>query len=104
MRCANEDQARQALLACALQRYWLQYKSYPETLASLVPGFLPKLPIDIITGADFHYAPKGNDHFLLYSVGWNEKDDGGLVVRLTSGGIDLFNGDWVWLPDQNGGS
>jgi hypothetical protein len=100
---ANQDKARQALLACALERYHLTHNNYPERLALLVPEFLSELPADVITGKDFLYARKGEDRFLLYSVGWNEKDDGGVVTRQSGGGIDLFKGDWVWLPDQNGG-
>ena len=39
-----------------------------------------------------------NGQFILYSVGWNEKDDGGAIVL--PGGKDhkrdLTEGDWVW--------
>jgi len=51
------------------------------------------------------YQRNGDGRFLLYSVGWNEKDDGGQVVRhggSTSGGegstrgVDITKGDWVW--------
>ena len=35
--------------------------------------------------------------FVLYSVGWNEKDDGGVVVfRKGSSNVDPEKGDWVW--------
>ena len=101
---SNQDKARQALLACALERYWLAHKSYPETLAALVPEFVEQLPVDVINGHSFLYSLKGKDAFLLYSVGWNEKDDGGVVARSPRGGIDLFQGDWVWQPEQTGGS
>jgi hypothetical protein len=102
---ANQDKARQALIACALERYRLAHNSYPEGLAALVPETLPLLPVDIITGKDFIYSRKADDRFLLYSVGWNEKDDGGAVVRQPGGWIDTSKGDWVWSPpDQNSGS
>jgi hypothetical protein len=34
----------------------------------------------------------------LYSVGWNETDDGGVVVldKSSSQGVNLDQGDWVW--------
>lgn len=33
---------------------------------------------------------------LFYSVGWNEKDDGGLIVLRESGTVVQDDGDWVW--------
>jgi hypothetical protein len=35
--------------------------------------------------------------FLLYSVGWNEMDDGGMIARDSQDGEDPDHGDWVWL-------
>jgi len=34
--------------------------------------------------------------FLLYSIGLNEKDDGGTVVLTKQGTVDREKGDWVW--------
>ena len=34
--------------------------------------------------------------FVLYSVGWNEKDDDGNAVLRPSDWVDLQQGDWVW--------
>jgi hypothetical protein len=36
--------------------------------------------------------------FVLYSVGWNEKDGGGVVVfeKGSSPSADINQGDWVW--------
>ena len=42
------------------------------------------------------------DRFQLYSVGWNEKDDGGKVVMNKDGKTpNPTEGDWVWpqYPD-----
>jgi hypothetical protein len=38
----------------------------------------------------------------LYSIGWNEKDDGGTVVFKGSSSktVDLEQGDWVWSYPQ----
>jgi hypothetical protein len=34
---------------------------------------------------------------VLYSVGWNETDDGGQVVLKPDGkSVDRDQGDWVW--------
>jgi len=59
---------------------------------------------DVITGKNFPYTLKDKNRFLLYSVGWNEKDEGGVIVRSPAGDIDLNKGDWVWQLDPPGGS
>jgi hypothetical protein len=82
-----QTQVHEALIACALERYRLGHNSYPETLDALVPQFLDKIPADLIGGQPLHYRRAADGKFLLYSVGWNEKDDGG-----KPGSDD----DWVW--------
>jgi len=49
---------------------------YPESLEALVPQYAEKLPHDIIGGQGLHYHRTGDGRFVLYSVGWNGKDDG----------------------------
>ena len=58
---------------------------------------IEKLPRDIINGKPLIYRRTEDGSFLIYSVGWNETDDGG-VVGLTSNGQSADNrkGDWVW--------
>jgi hypothetical protein len=90
----------EATVACALERYRAAHGNFPETLAMLVPGFIQKLPADLIGGQPLHYRRRGSDNFLLYSVGWNETDDGGASVRKENGSVDLDKGDWVWDPLQ----
>ncbi|MFA5192127.1 MAG: hypothetical protein WC740_15475, partial [Verrucomicrobiia bacterium] len=81
----------EAAIACALERYRLANGQFPEKLDALVPRFMATLPHDIITGEPLKYRKNG-DGFVLYSVGWNEKDDGG--VPDAKG--DNSRGDWVW--------
>ncbi len=86
-----------ARAACALERYRLAHGEYPETLDALAPQFIEKLPHDIIGGQPLHYRRKDGGKFILYSVGWNEEDDGGTVVSRKGGSaVDTDNGDWVW--------
>lgn len=82
-------------MAIALERYKLAHGVYPESLDVLAPHFLPKLPNDVIGGQPLHYR-KTDAGFVLYSVGWNEKDDGGTVAYTQRGAVDPENGDWVW--------
>jgi hypothetical protein len=51
------------------------------------------LPNDSLTGEPYKYRRTDNDHFVLYSVGWNEKDDGGVPGKVL---FDDANRDWVW--------
>ena len=75
--------------------------SYPETLDGLAPRFIAQLPHDIINGQPLHYRRTEDGKFLLYSVGWNETDDGGQVVFNNYGVVDKERGDWVWrYPSQ----
>jgi hypothetical protein len=91
----NQTMANQALIACALERYHLAHGDYPESLETLSPQFIEKIPHDLIGGQPLKYHRLAADKFLLYSVGWNETDDGGQAPS----GPTLPNydqGDWVW--------
>jgi hypothetical protein len=90
-----------ARVACALERYHLAHGEYPETLDALAPQFIEKIPHDIIGGQPLHYRRTDDGKFLLYSIGWNETDDGGQEAPLIqNGGIDYTKGDWVWQYPQ----
>ena len=87
----NQTMVNEAQIACALERYHLAHGEYPETLDALVPQFIEKLPHDIIGGQPLHLSPhRRHGKFLLYSVGWNETDDGGIASD------KMDQGDWVW--------
>jgi hypothetical protein len=90
---AAVDEAR---LACALERYRLANGQFPETLESLAPKYIDALPSDVINGQPFKYRRTDDGQFILYSVGWNETDDGGKVVLTKTGTADADKGDWVW--------
>ena len=48
------------------------------------------------------YRKISNDSYLLYSIGWNEKDEGGLIVWTKSFHARPTEGDWVWvMPAPN---
>jgi hypothetical protein len=96
----NQSLAGAAQIACALERYRLAHAQFPKTLDALVPQSLDKIPADIINGQSFKYRLSG-EKFILYSVGWNEKDDNGTVTYNKSSNptTDNSQGDWVW-PDS----
>jgi hypothetical protein len=99
----NQTMVNEAQIACALERYKIANGNYPETLDALAPQFIATIPLDIIGGAPLHYRRTDNGKFLLYSVGWNETDDGGQEISPPTvySSIDYTKGDWVWQHPQN---
>ena len=102
---SSVDLARTAI---ALERYRLAHGGYPDSLDALAPQFMEKVPRDVIGGQPLHYRLASGDQFVLYSVGWNETDDGGVVVNRKSrdprdesgNSPDISQGDWVWRYPQ----
>lgn len=94
-----------ARVAIALERFRLAHGEFPDELAALAPQFLEKIPHDVIGGQPLHYRRSDDGQFVLYSVGWNETDDGGMVEPNAVGVTDrksetstwdFKQGDWVW--------
>lgn len=88
-------------IACALERFHLAHGTYPSSLEALVPTYMDAVPHDIINGNPYRYQLRPDGTFLLYSVGWNEKDDGGVAVYSDPNNNghptqDYDRGDWVW--------
>ena len=92
----NQTKVNQTRIVCALERYRLAHGEYPETFAALLPQFIEKLPPDIIGGQPLKYRPTSDGKFLLYSIGWNEKDDGGVAERKKGTWDNQNTDDWVW--------
>ena len=96
-----------ARVACAIERYRLATGSLPETLEALCPRFLDSVRKDVIDGKSLRYRPDSGG-YLLYSVGWNQTDDGGQLAWVGEeewekkrSHVDLTRGDWVWqIPAQ----
>ncbi len=98
----NQTRVNQGQIVCALERYRIAHGEYPETLDALRPQLIAQLPHDIIDGQPLRYrridAPPtqasgaASSQFVLYSIGWNEKDDGGKAGKDSSD----TEGDWVW--------
>jgi hypothetical protein len=101
----GQTAADTAGVACAVERFKLAKGKFPESLEELVPQFIQKLPHDIITEQQLKYRRTADGHYAIYSVGWNEKDDGGVAgfkkgesdVPVKKGENDApEEGDWVW--------
>lgn len=88
---------RQAIIVCALEFYQMKYGIYPEHIFDIPSDIVSVLPKDPFTGEDFIYR-RENNSFILYSVGENLKDDGGVSC------IEGENGkkaDIVWGESEH---
>ena len=83
----------EAVIACALERCRVANGQFPESLEVLVPKYVSQLPNDVISGEPYKFHLTKDGQFALYSVGWNEKDDGGVPGKTL---FDEQQGDWVW--------
>jgi hypothetical protein len=94
-----ETRIRQARIACAIQRYALTEKTLPSSLNQVLPHYLERIPVDIVNGEPMRYRSNGKD-YVLWSIGWNEKDDGGEASSGEQSPEKKL--DWVWkgrLPE-----
>jgi len=83
-----ETYRRLARLACRLEEYRIAHNQYPEKLDEL-PDLPAHLNQEVLSEQPLHYQRKG-EGYALYSVGWNQKDDGGVYSN------DAQMGDWPW--------
>jgi hypothetical protein len=101
-----------AQLACALERYRLSNGTLPDKLDRLVPKFIAAIPNDVMDGKPLRYKPEASGAYVIYSIGWNQRDDGGQIAWKEGGkpdegrlvwnemgkekGVDIEKGDWVF--------
>jgi tetratricopeptide (TPR) repeat protein len=90
---ASVDLARTAM---ALERCRLARGAFPDSLDALAPQFIAKVPHDAIRGQPLKYHRTPEGAFVLYSIGWNETDEGGIAGFDKDGAVDMQGGDWVW--------
>ena len=87
---AHLDLARTAL---ALERYRLATGKLPEDLNALVPQYLAQVPIDPFDGRPLRYR-RTDPGYLLYNVGEDGQDNGGLERDQTNRGAPY---DWCFI-------
>jgi hypothetical protein len=78
----QKGSALMRLVICelAIHVYTAENGTDPEELADLVPDYLASVPEDPFSGGPPVYRRTSTGH-LLYSVGWNQRDDGGGTPR-----------------------
>ncbi len=88
------DQTR---LACALERFRLARGTFPQALSELTPDLLASIPAEIMNGEPYRYRRTDDGSFLLYSVGTDLRDDGGVIDPKATASKQA---DWVWRYPQ----
>ncbi len=83
-----------AIAACALARFKLIRGRYPKSLNELGPKWLAAAPMDRFSGKPLKYR-RTDDGFVLYSVGMNLRDDGGVATASWAGIDGWKEGDVV---------
>jgi len=84
----TETYRRLARLSCRLEEYRLEHGQYPDQLDAL-PDLPAHLNQEVLSEQPFRYQHKG-DGYLLYSVGWKQKDNGGIYSAKDR------ESDWPW--------
>lgn len=82
VRAFDEDLKGIARLRCAvtglvIERYRLADGRLPDALSDLVPKYLSGIPADPFDGNPLHYR-KPDKGYIVYSIGWDGKDNGGV--------------------------
>jgi len=70
----QEAAFRAALLTLALNAYQRDHGSFPDALETLVPQYLPKVPLDPFDDQPFRYV---KEKAIVYSIGKDLTDSGG---------------------------
>jgi hypothetical protein len=111
----NEAGLREGvLIGIALELYKREHGDWPEALSALSPKYLPKVPVDRLTGQPLRYVVRDGGP-MVYSEGVDGDDDGGRAPTQPDG--DIMNsqaspkqffgttrtepehdGDWVLWP------
>ncbi len=77
---ATLAELRAARTAIFVDRYRQTHGEYPNALATAIPEAWDGVPIDPFSGEPLLYR-SFSDGFVVYSVGSNQKDDGGALTR-----------------------
>jgi hypothetical protein len=89
----SDTQSELARTGRALSAYRVAHGVYPPTLESLIPDFLPRLPIDHFADAPLIYRLE-SEGYALYSIGQNRTDNGGIAEDQQMDAEDNF--DLIW--------
>ena len=92
----------QAIIACALERHHIENGSYPDSLDAVRLADSKPLPPDPMDGKPMRYRKTPDGKYVLWSIGFDGKDDGGKRMldekkpERTRFQDATYVGDWVW--------
>jgi hypothetical protein len=98
-RIFRTEAARQIVIgAIALKRYQMKHGNYPAQLSDMTPDFASSVPFDPADGKPLRYRLNSDGTYTLYSIGDDEKDDGGNPLPATASNSKYWQQgrDWVW--------
>ncbi len=92
-----EGVARQRLAqtSLALERYRVANGGLPDSLRQLSPTFIPAVPVDPFTGQELLYR-RDQEGYVVYSVGPDRRDDGGIKQLPRDSHEDPPSGDIIF--------
>ncbi|MCX6345485.1 MAG: hypothetical protein NT018_10515 [Armatimonadetes bacterium] len=85
-------------VSLGLEAYKVKFRRYPQNLSQLKSQLKWALPIDPFSGKALIYKPNGKS-FTLYSIGPDQKDDGGRKSRKYNR-LGVLTGDIIWKWDR----
>jgi hypothetical protein len=94
-----ETEREMVVAAIAIKRYQIRHGKLPANLSLMVPEFLAHLPRDYMDGQLLRYRTNSQNGFVLYSVGFDGKDDGGDDTSFPKkSGHETWPAgrDWIW--------
>lgn len=97
----NEATAMQrlALTALAIENFAKDAGHFPQKLDELTPKFVPEVPEDPFNGLDLLYRPTDRG-YVLYSVGPDRQDTGGLEPSLKKESDDKASYDITFIVER----
>jgi hypothetical protein len=97
----HQAYVRCLIVALAIERYRQEHDEWPKAVTDLVPGFLAAVPLDPFDGKPLRYRARA-DGVVVYSVGPDETDNGGVFDRKSpiKPGTDL--GYQLWNVNLRG--
>jgi hypothetical protein len=91
----NQALLRCAIVVLAVERYRIAHGRWPDSLSVLVPEYLEKIHLDPYDAKPLRYR-RLVDGVIIYSVGPDEKDDGGKLDRQNPSKLGTDIGFQLW--------
>ena len=95
---SNVMDIRMTRVSLAIRRFEQKEGRIPRSLGDLSPAYLGAIPCDPFDGKPMRYRVNLDGSWLIYSVGYDGEDNGG--VRIVRPGGSVFSSDVVLTADE----